>query len=262
MVLGIRGLRLSRGPRAILCGVDLTVTRGEIVALMGLSGSGKTTILRSVAGLERFDAGEIAIADVKLHALTSTRAARKALHQQVGMVFQFHYLFEHLSALDNVSLAPITVQRTARASAQARAQALLDHLGVGNRAGALPRELSGGEAQRVAIARALAVNPPLLLLDEPTASLDPARCSELGHTLRQLADEGRTLVMTSHDDEFVEAFASRVVVLADGCVVEAGRPRDVLRNPQHDATRALLQFYGGPIARAPSSSPPSPSLAH
>jgi ABC-type polar amino acid transport system ATPase subunit len=253
VVLEIRGLRLSRGTRAILCGVDLTVSRGEIVALMGLSGSGKTTILRSVAGLERFDAGEIAIAEVTLHARTPARVARKALHQQVGMVFQFHYLFEHLSALDNVSLAPVTVQRTVRASARAHAQALLDHLGVGHRARALPRELSGGEAQRVAIARALAVNPPLLLLDEPTASLDPARCSELGHTLRQLAAEGRTLVMTSHDDEFVEAFATRVVVLADGCVVEAGTPHEVLTNPQHDATRALLQIGDGVVPRNSAS---------
>jgi ABC-type polar amino acid transport system ATPase subunit len=244
MILGIRGLRLSRGAREVLCGVDLTVTRGEVVALMGLSGSGKTTVLRSVAGLERFDAGQIAIADVTLRAQTSTRAARKALHQQVGMVFQFHFLFEHLSALDNVSLAPITVQRTERTAARAHAQALLDHLGVGHRAGALPRELSGGEAQRVAIARALAVDPPLLLLDEPTASLDPARCNELGNTLRQLATEGRTLVMTSHDDEFVAAFATRVVVLADGCVVESGAPREVLTNPQHAATRALLQLSG------------------
>jgi ABC-type polar amino acid transport system ATPase subunit len=229
--------------------VHLTVTRGEVVALMGLSGSGKTTILRAVAGLERFDAGEIAIADVILQARTPTGAARKALHQQVGMVFQFHFLFEHLSALDNVSLAPVTVQRTEPTAARAHAQALLDHLGVGHRAGALPRELSGGEAQRVAIARALAVDPPLLLLDEPTASLDPARCNELGNTLRQLATEGRTLVMTSHDDEFVAAFATRVVVLADGCVVESGAPREVLTNPQHAATRALLQM--GDDGKAP-----------
>ena len=107
-----------------------------------------------------------------------------------------------------------------------------------------PRELSGGEAQRTAIARALAVDPPLLLLDEPTASLDPARCRELGETLQTLASEGRTLVMTSHDDEFVAEFATRVVVLADGCVVEAGVPRDVLSHPQHDATRALLSVKG------------------
>ena len=158
------------------------------------------------------------------------------------MVFQFHFLFEHLSALDNVCLAPVHVQRAAPgAGRDTRARSLLEHLGVGHRAAAFPRELSGGEAQRVAIARALAVDPPLLLLDEPTASLDPARCSELGATLRQLAGEGRTLVMTSHDDEFVAEFATRVVVLADGAVVESGDPKTVLLNPQHAATRALLQ---------------------
>jgi polar amino acid transport system ATP-binding protein len=240
-VLRVHELELSRGARAILRGVSVSVQRGEVVALMGLSGSGKTTILRSVAGLEPFDAGEIDVDTARLRRQMSPGLARRALHQRVGMVFQFHFLFDHLSALDNVCLAPVHVQRVARAAAEQRARGLLDHLGVGHRAGAFPRELSGGEAQRVAIARALAVNPPLLLLDEPTASLDPARCAELGKTLQQLAGDGRTLVMTSHDDEFVEEFATRVVVLADGVVVEAGAPQDVLRNPQHPETRRLLQ---------------------
>lgn len=240
-VLEVCGLRMARGARQILCGVDISVERGEIVALMGLSGSGKTTVLRSIAGLERFDAGDIIVDGAILSGGMSPREARKSLHGKVGMVFQFHFLFEHLTALDNVCLAPVHVQRVARVNAQQRAKELLDHLGVGHRATALPRELSGGEAQRTAIARALAVNPPLLLLDEPTASLDPARCHELGVTLGTLSAEGRTLVMTSHDDEFVEEFATRVVVLADGCVVEAGLPGEVLKNPQHDATRALLQ---------------------
>ena len=241
----MRQLRLARGTREILCGVDVSVEHGEIVALMGLSGSGKTTILRSVAGLERFDAGEIVVDGVALSGGTPPGAARRALHGKVGMVFQFHYLFEHLSALDNVCLAPVHVQRLPRDQAHRRGSELLEHLGIGHRARAFPRELSGGEAQRAAIARALAVNPPLLLLDEPTASLDPARCHELGETLRSLAAEGRTLVMTSHDDEFVEEFATRVIVLADGCVIEAGAPREVLRNPQHAATRALLQVGRG-----------------
>jgi len=241
-VLEVRGLRLARGRRQILCGVDLGVERAEIVALMGLSGSGKTTILRSVAGLERFDAGEIVVDGAVLSGGMAPAVARRALHGKVGMVFQFHYLFEHLSALDNVCLAPLHVQRLPRQRVEQRAKELLDHLGIGHRATAFPRELSGGEAQRAAIARALAVDPPLLLLDEPTASLDPARCHELGETLRSLAAEGRTLVMTSHDDEFVEEFATRVVVLADGCVVEAGIPREVLTNPQHAATRAFLQL--------------------
>lgn len=220
--LTVRGLRLKRGAREILRGVDLDAARGELVALMGLSGSGKTTILRVIAGLDRPDAGEV-------------------VAEKVGMVFQFHYLFEHLCAVDNVTLAPVHVQHAPSAGARSRAQALLDQLGVGHRAHALPRELSGGEAQRVAIARALAVDPPLLLLDEPTASLDPARRNDLGDTLRALASSGRALVMTSHDDDFVREFATRVVVLADGEVVEQGEPRDVLTSPQHHATRQLLQ---------------------
>jgi ABC-type polar amino acid transport system ATPase subunit len=220
--LDARGVRLTRGARAILRGVDLHADAGEIVAVMGLSGSGKTTMLRVIAGLESPDGGDV-------------RAAK------VGMVFQFHYLFEHLSAIDNVTLALVQVQRVAPADARQRGRQLLDQLGVGHRAQALPRELSGGEAQRVAIARALAVDPPLLLLDEPTASLDPARRNELGDALAQLAGSGRALVMTSHDDDFVRGFATRVVVLANGEVVEQGAPAQVLSSPQHPATRALLQ---------------------
>jgi ABC-type polar amino acid transport system ATPase subunit len=240
-VLDIRDLRLARGGRDILRGVSLAADRGEIVAVMGLSGSGKTSILRSIAALEEFDGGEIVLDGVTLRARTPPRAARRALHQRVGMVFQFHHLFEHLSALENVCLAPVHVQRLTREEAVARARQLLEHLGVGHRIAALPRELSGGEAQRVAIARALAVDPPVLLLDEPTASLDPARCGDLGRTLQQLSVEGRTLMMTTHDEEFVIQFSTRVVVLADGLVVETGPPKDVLVNPSHPQTRALLE---------------------
>ena len=219
----VRDLHLTRGNRAILKGVNLDARAGEMVALMGRSGSGKTTILRVIAGLDTPDSGQV--------------TAGKA-----GMVFQFHHLFEHLSALDNVTLAPRHVHGVATAEAQRRARGLLDQLGVGHRAGAVPRELSGGEAQRVAIARALAVDPPLLLRDEPTASLDPARKNDLGDVLRALAASGRALVMASHDDDFVRQHATRVVVLADGIVVEQGEPRTVLDHPQHAATRELLQM--------------------
>jgi len=218
----VRGLHLTRGSRTILAGVDLRADEGEVVALMGLSGSGKTTILRVLAGLEPADAGAIEV-------------------PKAGMVFQFHFLFEHLTALDNVCLAPVHVQRLARSQAETRARALLNELGVGHREHALPRELSGGEAQRVAIARALAVDPPLLLLDEPTASLDPARRNDLGDALRRLAASGRTLLLTSHDDDFVHDVATRVVILANGRVVEEGAPQQVLAHPQHEETRRLLQ---------------------
>jgi len=220
--LQCKDVHLKRGSREILRGVNLDASPGEIVALMGLSGSGKTTILRLIAGLERCDAGEVSAA-------------------KVGMVFQFHYLFEHLTAIDNITLAPMQVLKISRSEARQRAQSLLDQLGVGHRADALPRELSGGEAQRVAIARALAVDPPVLLLDEPTASLDPARRNDLGDALVQLARSGRALVMTSHDDDFVRDFATRVVVLANGAVVEEGTPQQVLNAPSHPATKELLQ---------------------
>ena len=221
-VLDATGVYLKRGSREILRGVSVHANAGEIVALIGLSGSGKTTMLRVIAGLEIADAGQITA-------------------PKVGMVFQFHYLFEHLCAIDNVTLAPTHVLGLSASDATTRAQSLLDQLGVGHRASALPRELSGGEAQRVAIARALAVDAPLLLLDEPTASLDPARRNDLGEALAALARSGRALVMTSHDDDFVRDFATRVVVLANGEVVEEGDPHTVLTTPSHPATRELLQ---------------------
>jgi polar amino acid transport system ATP-binding protein len=240
-VLDVCALCLNRGARAILTGVDLQASRGEVVAQMGLSGAGKSTVLRAIAGLELFDAGHLQVDDVVLNAGRRAPGALVPLRRKIGMVFQFHALFEHLSALENVCLAPVHVLRAARAEAEARAKRLLEELGVGHRASALPRELSGGEAQRVAIARALAMDPPVLLLDEPTASLDPARRNELGEALVALATSGRALILTSHDDDFVRDHATRVVILADGRVVESGDPRIVLTSPSHPATRALLQ---------------------
>jgi ABC-type polar amino acid transport system ATPase subunit len=238
--LEIGSLHVRRGARAILRGVSFSVARGELVALMGLSGSGKSTLLRAVAALEPFDGGEIRVGGVELMPGVRRPPNPDPLRLEVGMVFQFHHLFEHLSALDNVCLAPRHVRGEPADEARARTAALLDQLGVGQRAAAHPRELSGGEAQRVAIARALAMDPPLLLLDEPTASLDPARRRALGESLAVLAASGRALLVTSHDDDFVRDFADRVLILADGEVVESGAPREVLDAPRHDATRALL----------------------
>lgn len=241
-ILEIDGLRLSRGAREILRGVSMRAARGEFIALMGLSGGGKTTVLRAIAALETFNAGRITVDGVTLGpGPLPSRSAMAELRRRVGMVFQLHYLFEHLSALENITLAPVHVSHRSRQDAETIAVTLLDSLGVGHRRGAYPRELSGGEAQRVAIARAMAMNPPLLLMDEPTASLDPARRFELGDTLRRLAGEGRTLLITTHDDDFARDFADRVVILAEGEVVEQGVPHEVLTNPQHPATRLLLQ---------------------
>jgi ABC-type polar amino acid transport system ATPase subunit len=178
-VLHVEDLHLRRGERRILRGVSFDVAKGSVVALMGPSGSGKTTILRVLAALERFDRGRIEIDGLTIgggHA--PSPETLRALRARVGLVFQFHHLFAHLTALDNVTLAPVHVLRLPRADAERRAMALLATLGVDHRARALPRELSGGEAQRVAIARALAVDPPVLMMDEPTASLDPERRDE------------------------------------------------------------------------------------
>ncbi len=241
-VLDVAGLRLSRGPREVLRGVSLRVARGELVALMGLSGGGKTTVLRAVARLEPFDAGSIEVDGVRLGpGPVPKESALRDLRRKVGMVFQLHNLFDHLSVLHNVTLAPLHVAGVAREAAEGRARELLQGLGVAHRVNAYPRELSGGEAQRVAIARALAMDPPLLLMDEPTASLDPARRNELGESLRALTATGRTLVVTTHDDDFVKDYANRVVILAEGEVVEEGEPGEVLVRPQHAATRKLLQ---------------------
>ena len=189
-VLSIVDLRLSRGSQAVLRDVDLEVRRGERVALMGLSGGGKTTVLRAVCALEPFQAGTIVVDGFALKAGPVPRESQlRELRRRVGMVFQFHHLFAHLSVIENVSLAQVHVHRVARREADARSQSWLESLGVGARSGARPSELSGGEAQRVAIARALATDPPLLLMDEPTASLDPARRGELAATLTALASD-------------------------------------------------------------------------
>jgi len=216
-VLQVHQLGLLRGDRRILDGVSLHADRGELVAIMGLSGSGKTTLLRAVAGLEPFQAGHITVDDVRLD--SGATAPGRALSRKVGMVFQFHCLFEHLSAIENVCLAPIHAYRVSPKDADRRGRELLRTFGVEHRADALPRHLSGGEAQRVAIARALAVDPPLLLMDEPTASLDPSRRTELGALVRQLAAEGRTLVIATHDEDFTQAWATRVLRLRNGVLV-------------------------------------------
>jgi polar amino acid transport system ATP-binding protein len=234
-LLRARDVQVQRGKRQVLSGVDLDVAPGELVALMGLSGGGKTTFLRAVAGLEAFDRVELQPGALPRQPVLGV------LRRKVGMVFQFHYLFEHMSALQNVWLAPVHAYRVDRSEAEQRARQLLDQMGVGARSSALPRELSGGEAQRVAIARALAVDPPLLLMDEPTASLDPARRDELGGILMGLTANGRTLLVATHDDDFVRDYADRVMVMADGRVVEQGDPQRVLAEPEHPATRQLLR---------------------
>jgi ABC-type polar amino acid transport system ATPase subunit len=216
VVVEVRGLEMRRGARTILDGADLEVRRGEIVALMGPSGSGKTTLLRAMAALDEFDRGEVTIDRVTLRNGKAPDAVLRQLRRKVGMVFQFHCLFEHLPVLKNVCLAPVLAYGVKPPEAEATAMDLLRTLGVDHRARALPRELSGGEAQRVAIARALAVDPPVLLMDEPTASLDPSRRAELAAVLQQLVSRRRTLIVATHDEPFARTTATRVVRVANG----------------------------------------------
>lgn len=204
----------------MLTGVTADLARGEVVALMGPSGSGKTTILRVIAGLDAFDQGTIDVDGVTVESGTVSAVAIRHLRRKVGMVFQFHCLFEHLPAVKNVWLAPVHAHGVRPADAEQRALELLRMLGVDHRAQALPRELSGGEAQRVAIARALAVDPPVLLMDEPTASLDPIRRAELTTIVGQLVGRHRTILIATHDEEFARATATRVIRVSDGRVSE------------------------------------------
>jgi ABC-type polar amino acid transport system ATPase subunit len=200
-LLTVEELSLERGGRRVVDAISFSAEPGTIIALMGPSGTGKTTILRAIAGLDRAFAGRI------------------RTDGRVGMVLQFHHLFAHMPAHQNVWLAPVHVLGEPRTAAEAKARELLAMLGVGGRADAYPHELSGGEAQRVAIARALAVDPVLLLMDEPTASLDPARRGELATTLRQLATRGRAILIATHDTDFAAACADRVLVLEGGRIV-------------------------------------------
>jgi ABC-type polar amino acid transport system ATPase subunit len=240
--LAVRGVHATLGAAAVLRGVHLDVASGEICALMGLSGAGKTTVLRTIAALQPFSAGSIDVGGFALRPGAVPPESRlRGLRSKVGMVFQGHALFEHLSVLDNITLAPVHVFGWTRERANELALALLRSLGVAERAHAFPREVSGGQAQRIAIARALALDPLMLLMDEPTSALDPARRGALGETLRGLAAGGRGLLISTHDAEFVRTHADRAVILAEGVVVEEGPARDVLTKPAHQATLEFLR---------------------
>ena len=219
--LSIRDVTLSRGGRTLVSALNLEARPGDLIALRGPSGSGKTTLLRAIAGLDGFDRGVIHLGEARLEGgVAPDRATLRALRRSVGLVFQYHCLFEHMSALQNVCLAPVHVRGVSAREAEREGRELLAQLGIEARAGARPRELSGGEAQRVAIARALAVNPPVLLMDEPMASLDPDRRAELGALLQALTAAGRTLLVTTHDERFASAFATRVLTLSRGTVID------------------------------------------
>jgi ABC-type polar amino acid transport system ATPase subunit len=222
-VLKVTGLGKSFGARALFDGLGFTVAPGESVAVMGESGTGKSTLLRCIDGFEQADAGTVEVGDIELdHRLPPARfrAGVLALRRRVGFVFQGWHLFAHRRVLDNVMEGPVHVRRMAPAAARARAQALLDEVGVGHRGQAFPHELSGGEQQRAAIARALAMDPEVLLLDEPTSALDEARVARLAELLRSLVRGGLALVTVSHDAAFARAVADRRYRLEGGRLIE------------------------------------------
>ena len=228
VTLDVRDVTVSRGRHTVIDDVTFSAQRGELVALIGVSGSGKTSLLRSIAGLDPIDSGSIEVDGSRIMAgQRATRSAAQTL--SVGIVFQFHHLFSHLSALDNVALAPVHALGRSAAEVRQQSMHLLDRLGVGRRAEAKPHELSGGEAQRVAIARALAVEPKVLLMDEPTASLDRARREDLAATLTQLAREGRTVIVATHDSDFARACAHRALLIDRGRLVAEGAIDEILQ---------------------------------
>ena len=241
------GLRKSFGRAEVLRGVDLSVARQEVVCIIGPSGSGKSTLLRCINHLEKVDAGRLYVdgelvgyrqAGTKLYELREREIARK--RAEIGMVFQRFNLFPHMTALGNVTEAPVRVKREPKATVSERGHALLDRVGLGNRAGAYPSQLSGGQQQRVAIARALAMRPKLMLFDEPTSALDPELVGEVLDVMRQLAEDGMTMVVVTHEIGFAREVGDWLVFMDEGVVVEAGPPRDVLSNPQHRRTQAFL----------------------
>jgi polar amino acid transport system ATP-binding protein len=240
--------------RAVLDGVSAHVKKGEIVALVGPSGGGKTTLLRCLNGLESIDGGAIRVGahELKPGGARANRGALSAIRQRAGFVFQQWHLFSHRTALANVIEAPVHVKRTPLKQALDRARALLARVGLGHREHALPRQMSGGEQQRAAIARALAMDPEVLLLDEPTSALDPERVGGLVELLRGLAADGLTMILVTHDISFAQELCTRAVVLLDGRIALDGAPRAVLDDPEDDRIRAFLRLAprGDAAARA------------
>ena len=236
--LSVRDVCASYGGEPVLRGVTLEADRGEVVSLIGPSGSGKSTLLRVLIGLTRATAGEVQVAGEAID--YGHKAKLRALRRRMAIVFQQYNLFQNMTVLQNVTLAPVKVHGVARAEADARAFALLDKVGLAEKASAYPAELSGGQQQRVAIARALACDPEILLLDEVTSALDPERVGEVLDTVRTLAGGGITLLLVSHEMGFVREISTRVVMMDQGRVVEEGSPDGIFLSPQQDRTRSFV----------------------
>jgi polar amino acid transport system ATP-binding protein len=222
----------------VLKGVSLNVEAGQVVCLIGPSGSGKSTLLRCINGLETHDAGTI---NVDGNAVDARSKHIHELRMQVGMVFQRFNLWPHRTALENVCEGPVFVKKEDRVQAREKARHLLDKVGLGHRMDAYPSELSGGQQQRVAIARALAMEPKAILFDEPTSALDPELVGEVLSVMRQLAYDGMTMIVVTHEMSFAREVADRVCFLYDGTICEEGAAADLLERPQHPRTRDFLR---------------------
>jgi polar amino acid transport system ATP-binding protein len=241
------GVRKSFGSLEVLKGIDLEVQRGEVFCIVGPSGSGKSTFLRCINHLEKVDSGRLSVDGElvgyrqhgdKLYELKDRDASKK--RREIGMVFQRFNLFPHMTVMQNVMEAPVRVRKEPVDQVRERAMRLLDRVGLVGKADAYPRQLSGGQQQRVAIARALAMEPKLMLFDEPTSALDPELVGEVLDVMRQLAVDGMTMIVVTHEMGFAREVGDNLVFMDDGIVVETGRPRDVLSNPQHERTKAFL----------------------
>ncbi|MBM4726813.1 ATP-binding cassette domain-containing protein [Rhodococcus hoagii] len=235
------------GALQVLRGITLEIPRGQVLCLIGPSGSGKSTFLRCINHLERVDAGRLYVDGElvgyaerggKLHELSPRAAAKQ--RRDIGMVFQHFNLFPHRTVLDNIVEAPVLVKKVPRAKAVAQARELLDRVGLSSKADAYPVQLSGGQQQRVAIARALAMEPKLMLFDEPTSALDPELVGEVLGVMKELARDGMTMVVVTHEMGFAREVADQLVFMDGGVVVEAGHPRELLANPRQERTRAFL----------------------
>ncbi|MFJ1649570.1 amino acid ABC transporter ATP-binding protein [Streptomyces sp. NPDC088258] len=243
----VRGVHKSFGPLEVLRGVDLRVRAGEVTVVLGPSGSGKSTLLRSINHLEKLNRGYVAIdgeligyrrSGSTLHELKEREVLKQRLH--IGFVFQNFNLFPHLTVVENIIEAPVSALRRPRREAVEAAGALLERVGLADKAEAYPRQLSGGQQQRVAIARALALEPKVLLFDEPTSALDPELVGEVLDVIKDLAVSGTTMIVVTHEIGFAREVADTVVFMDEGVIVEQGPPTEVLDRPRHARTKAFL----------------------
>ncbi|GAA2257790.1 amino acid ABC transporter ATP-binding protein [Streptomyces amakusaensis] len=233
----LNGVNKHFGALHVLQDIDLTIARGEVVVVIGPSGSGKSTLCRTINRLETIDSGSISI-DGKPLPQEGKELAR--LRADVGMVFQSFNLFAHKTVLENVMLGQVKVRRTEKKVAEKKARALLDRVGVGSQSDKYPAQLSGGQQQRVAIARALAMDPKVILFDEPTSALDPEMINEVLEVMQQLARDGMTMVVVTHEMGFARSAANRVVFMADGRIVEEAQPEEFFSNPRSDRAKDFL----------------------